>query len=164
MPRLGLLLLLVLAFLAPACGDGGTAAGDGETGPGGGGDAAGPVVELVGEDGTIVVAVEVADTSAERARGLMGRESLPAEAGMVFLYSREEEHGAYWMKDTLIPLSIAFFDAEGRIVRILDMEPCRSDPCPLYDPEAAYQGALEVNRGAFERWGIAEGDLIRLRL
>ena len=66
------------------------------------------------------------------------------------------------MKDTLIPLSIAFWDGRGRIVRILDMTPCRADPCPTYDPRVAYRGALEVNRGAFKRWGVQRGDRVRL--
>jgi uncharacterized membrane protein (UPF0127 family) len=111
--------------------------------------------------GQVVVDVEVADTGSERQRGLMGRGFLDADAGMVFVFPRTT--GApFWMKDTLIPLSIAFYDADGRILRILDMEPCRRDPCPLYSPGVAYRGALEVNRGAFERWGVEEGDRLRL--
>jgi uncharacterized protein len=66
------------------------------------------------------------------------------------------------MKDTLIPLSIAFYGADGRIVRILDMEPCRRDPCPVYDPHATYRGALEVNQGEFRRWGVEVGDTLRV--
>ena len=64
------------------------------------------------------------------------------------------------MKNTLIPLSIAFYDRRGRIVRILDMTPCRADPCPVYDPRATYRYALEVNRGAFKRWKVHMGDRI----
>jgi len=107
------------------------------------------------------IAVEVADSSSERERGLMGRTSLPADAGMVFVYD-EDHRGPFWMKDTLIPLSIAFYDADGRILKILDMTPCKTDPCPLYDPEVAYRGALEVNAGAFEHWGISAGDRLRI--
>ena len=109
----------------------------------------------------MTVHVEVADSQAERERGLMGRRELPDDAGMVFVFPTDST-SAFWMKDTLIPLSIAFYDESGRIVRILDMEPCRRDPCPLYDPGASYRGALEVNRGAFERWGVREGDVLRL--
>jgi hypothetical protein len=61
------------------------------------------------------------------------------------------------MKNTLIPLSIAFFDRQGVILRILDMEPCRADPCPVYYPGVVYQGALEVNQGWFRRRGLKEG-------
>jgi uncharacterized membrane protein (UPF0127 family) len=66
------------------------------------------------------------------------------------------------MKDTLIPLSIAFYSVDGRILKILDMEPCKADPCPLYDPGVSYRGALEVNQGAFAGWGISEGDRLRI--
>jgi uncharacterized membrane protein (UPF0127 family) len=111
--------------------------------------------------GEVVVHVEVADTEAERRHGLMGRRMLGADAGMAFVF-QEPDRGAFWMKDTLIPLSIAFYDEDGRILRILDMEPCPRDPCRLYDPGVAYRGALEVNRGAFRRWGVSEGDRLRL--
>ena len=110
---------------------------------------------------TVTVRVEVADTAEERARGLMGRETLPRDAGMVFAYERETT-GGYWMKDTLIPLSIAFYGADGEILRILDMEPCRRDPCPVYDPGVSYRGALEVNAGTFSRLGVEEGDTLRV--
>jgi uncharacterized membrane protein (UPF0127 family) len=125
------------------------------------GGAEGPSVVLTGEDGEHVVAVEIADSAAERERGLMGRTELGENDGMVFLYDTDQL-GGFWMKDTLIPLSIAFYDAAGRIVRILDMGPCRRDPCPVYEPGVAYRGALEVNRGAFARWDIREGDRLRL--
>jgi uncharacterized membrane protein (UPF0127 family) len=117
------------------------------------------VIETKGDE--VTVHVEVADTQAERARGLMGRRELQEDAGMVFVFPTDST-SAFWMKDTLIPLSIAFYDERGTIVRILDMEPCTRDPCVLYDPEASYRGALDVNRGAFERWGVREGDVLRL--
>ena len=112
-------------------------------------------------DGEVTVHVEVADTESERARGLMGRTELAEDAGMVFVFPQDST-SAFWMKDTLIPLSIAFYDDSGRIVRILDMEPCREDPCPVYDPKAVYRGALEVDNGAFRRWGVKEGDTLRV--
>lgn len=97
--------------------------------------------------------VWVADTRALRQRGLMGRESLPPDAGMVFVFE-EDTGGGFWMKDTLIPLSIAFLDDSGQIVDILDMEPCQADPCPVYTPDATYRYALEANEGFFEDHGI----------
>jgi uncharacterized membrane protein (UPF0127 family) len=111
--------------------------------------------------GEIAVQVEIADSEPERARGLMGRKALAPDAGMVFLFP-EDTRSAFWMKDTLIPLSIAFYDARGRILRIFDMEPCRRDPCVVYEPEVHYRGALEVNSGAFARWGVRVGDVLRL--
>jgi len=120
-----------------------------------------PTVSIDTAGGEVTVPVEVADTPAERERGLMGRQSLASDDGMVFVFPKNS-NDAFWMKDTLIPLSIAFYDDRGRIVSLLDMEPCRAEPCPLYSPGAAYRGALEVNRGAFDRWGVRVGDRLRL--
>lgn len=128
---------------------------------GGGGAGAGPQVLIDTGEEEVAVDVEVADSDQERAVGLMHRESLPEDAGMLFVFS-EEASGGFWMKDTLIPLSIAFADADGRVLRILDMEPCEDDPCPIYDPGVSYRSALEVNQGAFSEWGVEEGDRLRL--
>jgi uncharacterized protein len=117
---------------------------------------------LTSTERQVTLHVELARTAAERERGLMGRRSLAPRAGMVFLY-REPTRGAFWMKGTLIPLSAAFYDGRGRILRILRMEPCRRDPCRLYDPGVAYRGVLEVNAGSFGRWGIGAGDRITVR-
>jgi uncharacterized membrane protein (UPF0127 family) len=117
------------------------------------------VIETSG--GPVTVDVEIAETAEERRQGLMGRESLPDQAGMLFVHD-EPHRGFFWMKNTLIPLSIAFFDTEGRVVAILDMEPCRADPCPRYDPGVEYTSALEVNEGAFSRWGVELGDTLTL--
>ena len=111
--------------------------------------------------GPVRVDVEIADSDEERQVGLMNRESLPADAGMLFVFEEDVEFG-FWMKNTLIPLSIAFADADGEIVRILDMEPCEADPCTVYEPGATYRTALEVNQGAFADWGVAEGDRLTL--
>jgi uncharacterized membrane protein (UPF0127 family) len=122
----------------------------------------GPVVRIeTAEGGEVVVPVEIADSPEERQVGLMNRESLPEDAGMIFLFDQDEV-GGFWMKDTLIPLSIAFADADGTIVSILDMEPCEADPCEIYEPGAPYRSALEVNQGAFSRWGVLEGDRLTL--
>jgi uncharacterized membrane protein (UPF0127 family) len=117
------------------------------------------VIETGSDD--VEVAVEVADTVRERSVGLMNRTELDPDAGMVFLVP-EPTDGAFWMKDTLIPLSIAFWDQEGRIFRILDMEPCRREPCPLYEPGGRWSGAVEVNQGFFQDRGVEVGDRVRL--
>ena len=88
----------------------------------------------------------------------MNRRSLGAKAGMAFLYT-EVQRGGFWMKNTLIPLDIAFADARGKILRILTMQPCRRDPCRIYYPNVAYRTALEVNAGSFRRWGVKAGDV-----
>ena len=68
------------------------------------------------------------------------------------------------MKNTLIPLDIAFYDGRGKILRILTMQPCRRDPCRVYDPKVAYRAALEVNAGSFRRWGVRAGDRVAVRV
>lgn len=120
----------------------------------------GRVIIDTGED-PVLLEVEVADSPETHQVGLMHRTSLPENDGMVFIFF-EETSGGFWMKNTLIPLSIAFFDENGRILKILDMDPCTEDPCRIYEPGVAYIGALEVNQGAFERWGAAEGDRIQV--
>jgi uncharacterized protein len=112
-------------------------------------------------DQIATLAVEVADSPAERERGLMGRTSLAPDTGMVFLFDRPTTT-AFVMRNTRISLSIAFYDQRGRISQILDMEPCRAEPCRLYLPRTAYVGALEVPQGAFRQFGVREGDRIEL--
>jgi uncharacterized membrane protein (UPF0127 family) len=107
--------------------------------------------------GSVELRVEVAEGDDDRQQGLMGRAELAEQAGMLFLFDGESS-GGFWMKDTLIPLSVAFIDSDGEILSILDMEPCDADPCPVYDPGVAYHAAVEVNQGAFEELGIEVGD------
>jgi uncharacterized membrane protein (UPF0127 family) len=115
-------------------------------------------------DGTIELEnFEVAQTPEAWARGLMGRASLPEDGGMVFLFDGQTR-AAFWMKDTSIPLSILFWQGDGRIIDILDMSPCRADPCPVYRASAPYVGAIEMNRGEFERLGVEVGDTLEYRL
>jgi uncharacterized membrane protein (UPF0127 family) len=112
-------------------------------------------------NGLVRMPVEIADTPGARRKGLMDRTSLPPDAGMAFLFDGPDS-GAFWMKDTLIPLSVAFWGQDGRILVILDMDPCRADPCALYSPGASYVGAVEANRGYFGAHGIGKGDLVAL--
>ncbi|MBW3562927.1 MAG: DUF192 domain-containing protein [Actinobacteria bacterium] len=114
------------------------------------------VVTLSGpDDGRERVAVKVADTSERRQHGLMEVEELPAGTGMVFVFGEDHE-GAFWMKDTLVPLDIAFIASDGDVREILQMEPCREDPCPRYGPGVSYRYALEVPRGWFAEVGVDE--------
>ena len=105
--------------------------------------------------------VWVADSDAERQRGLMEVEQLAANHGMAFVFDAPTD-GAFWMKDTLIPLSIAFVDGSGTIVTVREMEPCPGDPCPTYEADAPYVLAVEANAGYFEGAGIGVGDRARL--
>ena len=116
---------------------------------------------LLGGEEDVFVDVEIAQTDEHRTRGLMGRESLPEDAGMIFIYFEPRTTG-FWMKDTLIPLSIAFIGEDQVINEIIDMDPCTEDPCPTYTPKEEYRAALEVNQGAFEEWGIEVGDTVTI--
>ena len=113
------------------------------------------------DGGAVMVNIEVADSTELQNLGLMHRESLADDAGMLFLFFQDTNAG-FWMKDTLIPLSIAFFDRDGKILKILDMDPCDADPCSTYNPDVMYRGALEVTQGAYEEWGVEVGDTIRV--
>jgi uncharacterized membrane protein (UPF0127 family) len=101
--------------------------------------------------------VEVAKTPAERAKGLMGRKHLGQEEGMFFIFETEDYH-AFWMKDTLIPLSIAFIDKSGRIVEIADMKPLSLDS---HSPPKPILYTLEMKQGWFSTNGIKAGDKVR---
>ena len=115
--RRALIVVAVILGLA-SCGDDTTTSVEGR----------GTIV-LHGDRGPVRIEVEEADTPAERRHGLMGRTSLAADEGMVFLFEGPVT-SEFWMKDTLIPLSIAFWDEEGRIVGIRDMEPCARGSVP----------------------------------
>jgi uncharacterized membrane protein (UPF0127 family) len=105
------------------------------------------------------VSLEVAADEAARERGLSNRAELPAGTGMAFLFPGETAV-AFWMKDTLVQLQIAFVGGDGRVVGLFDMTPCRADPCPTYAPDRAYRYAVELPAGAFTAAGIREGDRV----
>ena len=146
--------VVLVLLLATACG---SSAEPNPTAPGS------ATLEIRTDAGVRSFDVEVADTSAERRTGLMGREGLSPFDGMAFLWSEPVE-SSFWMKDTLIPLSIAFWDPDGTIMAIIDMEPCHADPCPTYRPAGPFVGAVEVAQGEFERRGVGVGDTVDLTL
>lgn len=123
-------------------------------------DARIPGAELVVETlivGNVRISVEIAATDKERMRGLMYREELPENHGMLFLFPKERVR-AFWMKNTLIPLSIAYADSSGRIVHIADLEPHSESSVSSRFPS---RYALEMNRGWFEKNGVFPGDVLR---
>jgi uncharacterized membrane protein (UPF0127 family) len=105
--------------------------------------------------------LEIADTDAERAKGLMGVTRLPENHGMAFLWDAPTD-GAFWMKDTLIPLSIAFVGQDGKVVTIQEMTPCAADPCPTYTATGPYVTAIEANAGWFDTHHVEVGDEVGL--
>ena len=119
-------------------------------------------VTLLGPDGEKArFQVEVVQTDAERRQGLMSRESLGKNRGMLFVFE-DEDFRSFWMKNTLIPLDIFYFDAEGVLVSLRTMQPCEADPCPGYPSGHKAKYALEVNAGVADREGIDIGWTLEL--
>ena len=100
--------------------------------------------------------LEVAADPSARARGLMGRTEVAKGTGMVFLYPADVTE-AFWMKNTLVPLSIAFVAADGRVVSVAEMSPCKADPCPTYAPAGPYRYAVELAAGSLAAAGVGPG-------
>lgn len=100
--------------------------------------------------------VEIADDKEERKEGLMDRESLCEDCGMLFVYE-EDVHKGFWMKDTYISLSIAFISEDGTINEIQYMQPRTLE---THKPNKPYRYALEVNQGYFSERNIKAGDTV----
>jgi uncharacterized membrane protein (UPF0127 family) len=107
--------------------------------------------------GTQSIVAEVARSEAERERGLMGRKSLGPREGMIFVFDRDERL-SFWMKNTPLPLSIAFLSVEGRVTQIEDMEPFSER---IIRSRLSVRYALEMRKGAFAEMGVSEGDTIQ---
>ncbi len=110
-----------------------------------------PTIEL--SAGMHRIEAEVASTPADRATGLMNRPAMPTHRGMLFVFA-EAGVQCFWMKNTLIPLSIAFLDDDGRIVQITDMRPQSLDNHCSVKP---VRFALEMNAGWFRSRGLSAG-------
>ncbi len=172
------MLVLFASVLAAGCGGGGEAASQPtedapeattESSAGGGATGAETAVSELPTETVVIrasggeevkVTAEIADDNAARLKGLMARPegSLPDDAGMLFVFGREQSL-SFWMKDTLIPLSIAYIAADGRIVDTQDMEPLDETSHPSAEP-AKY--ALEVNHGFFAERGVEVGDEVEI--
>jgi uncharacterized membrane protein (UPF0127 family) len=100
--------------------------------------------------------VEVARTVKERENGLMFRKTLQPQEGMIFVFEMDQ-HLSFWMKDTPLPLSIAFLSSEGKILEIRDMEPFSQS---IIRSRFSSRYALEVAQGTFTRIGAKEGDFL----
>ena len=117
------------------------------------------------EDGDYNVTVEIADTAAERIAGLMGRESLPDDHGMLFVFD-DERVRAFWMKDTILYLDLIFISADKKVVDIKeDFEPCYDgDNCPDYRSRREAKYVIEVMGGTVAEKGIRVGDEVEFEL
>lgn len=105
---------------------------------------------------SVPVTVELAVTREEQQKGLMERTTLAEGSGMMFVFEQQQPLG-FWMRDTLIPLQILYFDEQGAFVSASDMEPCVTEVCENYYSAAPAKYALEVNPGFRETHGIAPG-------
>ncbi len=148
MPRILLLPLLLLALVSTACGDDavGVTASDRAT-----------VVVSSGQSST-KVKVEIASTEKQREQGLMLRQSMHDDAGMLFLFPADTTVG-FWMRNTYLPLDIAYIDASGKVLEVRKAQPL--DETAL-TPKGPYRYTLEVNQGWFERHGFGPGSTVTL--
>ncbi len=114
-------------------------------------------------DGRSVTA-ELAVSDDERARGLMFREKIGVDQGMLFVFEEEEIH-QFWMKNTWIPLDMLWLDNSRRVIHIeADVPPCREDPCPSYGPWLPARYVLELKAGGAAEYGIKVNDRLQFIL
>ena len=113
-----------------------------------------PVIDLKIDKN--IIKAEVASTPASQQLGLMYRKSMPEQSGMLFVFEQKAGH-CFWMKNTLLPLSIAFIDDDGKIVNIEEMKPqSEANHCPL----KPIRYALEMNSNWFEKRQLGAGKLV----
>jgi uncharacterized membrane protein (UPF0127 family) len=119
-----------------------------------------PYVVLKGEKFT----VELAETQDKQALGLMFREELADDRGMLFLFPREGRR-SFWMKNTRIPLDIFYFDADLELVSVAEnVRPCKTRQCPTYPSKGLAKYVLELNAGKAAELGVLPGDTLELHL
>lgn len=119
-------------------------------------------ITILSKKGEYTISAETAVTEEERMQGLMDRESLCENCGMLFVFGSDST-GGFWMKNCLISLDIIFIDAEGLIVDMKEnFEPCPAYPCPSYVPDHSYRYALELNGGWVSEKGVEIGNSVDL--
>jgi uncharacterized membrane protein (UPF0127 family) len=107
--------------------------------------------------------IEIAESSEKRSRGLMYRENLDQNSGMLFIFDQEKEY-SFWMKNTLIPLDIIWLNKDMEVVYIEEnVQPCKKDPCRRYKPNKLAKYVLELNAGQTEKVGIKIGNKLILK-
>ena len=116
---------------------------------------------MIFADGTRLAA-DVADTDEARARGLMFRDALAEDEGMLFVFETPQRY-AFWMKNVRMPLDILWLDGRGRVVWLVESAPpCEADPCPTYVPGAKASSVLETAGGFARRHRVAVGDTVSI--
>ena len=125
-----------------------------------------PKVSFHNQDGNEIASfkVEIASTSIQHQKGLMHREYLPEDKGMLFVF-KQEQPLSFWMKNTLIPLDIIYISQDKKVVSIRDnAQPCKKDPCSGYPSEGNAMYVLEINGGLTEKFGIEKGTKVEFNL
>lgn len=107
--------------------------------------------------GAAELTVEIADENHERMTGMMHRTTMPENEGMLFVFPKQHQTG-FWMKNTTVPLSIAYIDRASRVIEIYDLHPLNTKPAESRSARVQY--ALEVNQGWFAKNGIKPGTVL----
>ncbi|MBI5151904.1 DUF192 domain-containing protein [Candidatus Peregrinibacteria bacterium] len=114
------------------------------------------------QNGDYKISVEIADTDAAIQKGLMGREKLESDKGMLFIF-KEDALRAFWMKNVLIPLDIIFISADKRVINIVENAPlCKKDPCENYLSKEPAKYVIEIAGGGSAAHGIQSGDAVEI--
>jgi hypothetical protein len=156
--------LAALAALALACG----AAPKSATGPGATPTAPAAAASAASGPRAVmpsgaVYRLELALTPEDQAQGLMYRESLPPDTGMLFVFPTSEPHH-FWMKNTMIPLDMIWMDETGKVVFVsADTPPCKADPCPTYGPDGPARQVLEIAGGMAAKEKITVGSTLKFQ-
>lgn len=107
--------------------------------------------------------IEVADEPVEQMKGLMSREELPEDQGMLFVFDEDQRY-SFWMKNTLIPLDMIWLDKDMRVVYIeSNVPPCEEEPCSSYSPPVAARYVLELNAGVAKNIRLNVGDVVETK-
>jgi uncharacterized protein len=107
------------------------------------------------------VKLELALTPEDQAMGLMFREKLEENWGMLFIFP-EDDYRSFWMKNTLVPLDMIWLDQEGRVVDVKsDVPPCKYDPCPLYTPAGPGRAVVELKAGTAAKHSVKAGSTLK---
>ncbi|WP_446810312.1 DUF192 domain-containing protein [Methylomonas sp. 2BW1-5-20] len=118
--------------------------------------------QITFEEQQRTVYVAIAANESEREQGLMFRQELAGDQGMLFIYPDQARRGM-WMKNTLLALDVVFLSGEGYIVALLkNLQPCRKDPCRIYDSKASARYMLELNAGFIDKHGLKVGQKVTL--
>tara|TARA_B100000315_G_scaffold30922_1_gene26178 strand:- start:295 stop:720 length:426 start_codon:yes stop_codon:yes gene_type:complete len=119
----------------------------------------GPSVKIKGR----TFSVEVANTEDQRRLGLMHRETLPDNGGMLFVYPSDRQLSV-WMKNVMIPLDVLFLNTDGIVIDKATLEPCKNSPCEAFNSTSPGQYFLEINKGKIEELNINVGDKVEINL